>query len=131
MPGVALMRGGRSFCSQLMVVSPSRNGPALVSQWSRRDQSGRLPGDLVHGRSYGGEPRCGALGRLRWRTALDFLDDSAADDERVGVRGDGLWARGVANAEADANGKCDMLSDLGQPGDGAGDVDVACARDAL
>ena len=34
---------------------------------------------------------------------LDFLDDAAADHHRVGVRGDRLRARRVADAEADAD----------------------------
>jgi hypothetical protein len=40
---------------------------------------------------------------LRGRTALDLLDDPAADDHRVGVRGNGLRARRIADAEAHAD----------------------------
>ena len=44
--------------------------------------------------------RCAAS---RGRPGLDLLDDAAADHDRVGMRGDRLRARGIANAEADAD----------------------------
>src|SRR5690349_19335258 len=83
---VSLKRGGRSFCSQLMRFPPL--------------PSGRPLGDLIHSRAYCSQPCRGARSGLVRRSGFDLLDDAAADDHAVGVRGNGLRAGGVADAEA-------------------------------
>ena len=46
------------------------------------------------------------------RTRLDLLDQPAADDHRVGFRGNRLRTRRIADAEADADGQLHMPADL-------------------
>ena len=75
-------------------------------------------------------PRRAALPRLR-RPGFDFLDDAAADNDRVGVRRDRPGAGRIANAEADADGQRDVAADLGELADHLGDVEMAGPGDAL
>ena len=106
MPGVLLMRGGSSFCSQLIVV---------LRRASLPDYAACFAGDLIHAPFvWSRATRAARAARLRGRTVLDFLDDPAADDDRVGVRGDRLRARRIADAEADADRQRDVAADLGQ-----------------
>src|SRR5438128_979016 len=118
-PGVALIRGGRSFCNQLI------GFPEVGAR------SGRSLGDLVDRDAYGSEPRCGAPCRFARRAGFNFLNDATADHDRVGMRGDRPRAGRVADAEADADRQGDVLADLGEPGDDLSRVEMPCAGDAL
>src|SRR5438552_8950313 len=117
MPGVALIRGGSNFCNQLIVFSLAALGSAL--------------GHGVDGVANRRQPRAGAGGCLLRRSALDFLDDAAADHHRVGVRGDRLRPRSVANAEADADRTRHVLAYFGKLGDDIRGVEVRRAGHSL
>src|SRR4051812_29109108 len=101
MPEGALMRGGSSFCSQLIV--PPISASSCGSLANRVERGANA-----------GEPTPGARGRLVRRSGFDFLDDAAADHHGVGVRRDRLRAGSVANAEADADRQCDVLAHGGE-----------------
>src|SRR5690242_1039449 len=93
-PGVLLMRGGSSFCSQLMGARSCDEGlfRRVERAPNRRDERA-------------GTRRCS-----RRRALLDLGDDAAADDDRVGMRGDRARARRIANAEAHADRQCDLAA---------------------
>src|SRR5215831_9796155 len=74
-PGVDLIRGGRSFWSQL-IFSPDPSSQCRLL--------GGLFDDAVDGAAYCSEPGGGAPGRFGGRTRLDLLDDAAADHHGVG-----------------------------------------------
>ena len=60
-----------------------------------------------------GQKRLRRLHRLRARRVFQFLDDAAADHDRVRHRGHRPGGRGVADAEADADRQLDVLADRG------------------
>ena len=88
-PGELLMRGGSSFCSQLIVIRPIGRASCRSCRASSLHRVQRARGCRRATR-----PR--ARLRRRRRPRFDLLDDAAADDDRVGVRGDRLRARRVA-----------------------------------
>ena len=77
------------------------------------------------------QPCAGARGGFRGRSGFDFLDDTRADHHGVRVRGDGLRAGGVADAEAHADRQLTCLRICARLRRDIGGIDVPGARHAL
>ena len=73
----------------------------------------------------GSKPRPRTGSGIGGRAAFDFLDDPAADDDSISVRGNGHGTGRVADAETDANGQRHMAADFLELATHVGSVEVA------